>query len=227
MGEIATIGFENLPTFDVPGLLEQFKIIRKKIITISQMESQPSVDFSVDKKTIFHLYLTADEIKYVAEVEKRYFIKEPHKSVPYVMLIVSFIYSDYAKCLKSLRWAVEPYYRDMQEHVRNVETKIYNTNIRILENWLKIPADEVCYFIDYLTYFTENIKNYTNPDIKKQAELITEYCKNLKEYKKMYEKANTDFNNEKFDKLMTWAEKYERKGTEKSEVCRNTATENK
>jgi hypothetical protein len=237
-GEVITIGYENLPSFDVPGLLEQFKIVRKKIITISRMESQPSVDFSVGTKTILHLSLTINELKKIEEIQNKYFVREPHKSAPYVMLIVSFINSDYAKCLKSLRWAVEPYTRDIKEHIKSMENKLYNTNIRILENWLKIPPDEMCYFIDYLNYFTAHVKDYNNPDIKKQAELIIEFCENIKEYKNMYKKVNTDFSNEKFDKLIEWAEKYENRGgqqerskedssTEKPEVSGDTGTKNK
>jgi hypothetical protein len=205
-------GSKNMPSFSMPGLLWQYQMLGIRISSIYHrlLETTP-MDFSLESESIIRLRLTADVSSGIEYFGSNISIGHMNEHTPYIMLLTSFIYSNYAECLKEYRDAVEPFWDVIHRHIENTELEIYNATISILtkERFFIIP-ERSHHWINYLNYFTEHfveqISEYNKRDINKIAALIANYCMHVQKYLYVYKEVNPEFSEEEFNKLKSWAE---------------------
>lgn len=208
---VIAIGKDNLPNNPMRDLVSRYASLRVMCPQISTTDIIPVVDLNRHGRTYqLNLYLTMEQIGIISDIKRGYFIKPPiHPDVPYIMLIVSFIYSNYGNdMMEPFREAVKQFYDTMLANIRGLEISIYNLNISVLTNGkFFIPPHKIHFWLEYLNYLVEYFdekNDFNNMDIKKQIELITDYCEYVNTYIELFRRENSHFNDEEFGKLYGW-----------------------
>jgi hypothetical protein len=208
---VIAIGKDNLPNNPMKDLVFRYASLRVLCPQISTTDIVPVVDLNRHGRTYqLNLYLKMEQIGIISDIKRGYFIKPPiHPDVPYIMLIVSFIYSKYGNdMMEPFRDSVKQFYDTMLANIRGLEISIYNLNISVLTNGrFFIPPHKIHFWIEYLNYlvkYFDEKNDFNNPDIMKQIELITDYCEYVNTYMELFRRENAHFNDEEFGKLYGW-----------------------
>jgi hypothetical protein len=218
-------GYSNLKNLGNPSfaIVQLYKELQNCSPRIKKKMPQ-MLDFNLESRAhVLNFQLTKEQEINVDTIINRYiFDISQHGDLPYLMIIFSFINSDYDKELRMLfAEHVEEYYNIMIEYINDIDRNIYNLNIGILEKVSSFSAKETYCVIEYCNKLVSFINERTDPNIKKQAELIIEFCKWIKEnedtYYKYYPKLETRLTGDSIDKLIKWADTYNIKNKEKTD----------
>ncbi|MGA3168637.1 MAG: hypothetical protein ABSF14_21250 [Terriglobia bacterium] len=203
-------------------LIDSYKELRDGARIVLDLEIPQPLNLIKEGRThVMNVYTTKDQSEIIEEIEESYFLDDPpFRDLPYLMLMVSFIYSDYDNnSLAIFREHMEPYYNQIMLYINSIDRTIYELNIGILQKIKDASPNDVFYLLKYCNKLTTLLDDRTDKLIVRQAELIIEFCQWIKENEEHYytylPKRNENIKKEEMDKLIEWAETY-RKNISKS-----------
>jgi hypothetical protein len=217
-------GYSNLknlgnPAIAVIQLYKELQICSPRICK----KNPQMLDFNLESRAfVQNFQLTKDQEVNVETIINRYiFDISQHSDIPYIMLILSFIHSDYDEDIQLLfEGHVEDEYNIMIDYINNINRNIYKLNIDILKNVSSFSAKETYCVIQYCNKLLSILNDRTDPNIKKQAELIVEFCKWIKEdehlYYKSYPRIEPRLTGDSIDNLIKWADEYNNKSNQEA-----------